>query len=229
MFTFVQNFLVQQNRLENLQELVWAWRKHSRIFFFFVETSGYQGTELLTPRPQLTYTALLRSRNNGLSWQTSPRILWWEVGRRRGDTENPHVTIASWGWKSGSLPQNIGPFLGDLKICFSVDGGSNRSSTTCHCHGSPASLFYNICVPCVPRVFPMRSLPTWGLALLGVGWKGKVMRKAFYSHMLSSSLGLQDRCGPRWKNWELHVPNKKNKVVEVGLFLFGGIEVQVQA
>lgn len=35
MFTFVQNFLVQQNRLENLHKFLWACRKHSRFCFFF--------------------------------------------------------------------------------------------------------------------------------------------------------------------------------------------------
>jgi hypothetical protein len=83
--------------------------------------------------------------------------------------------------------QILDRFWVTCKMCISVDGGSNRSSTTCHCH---ASLFYNICVPlrspCVPYVFSSLRVgpPTWGLALLGVGWKAKVMWKCcFFTHV----------------------------------------------
>lgn len=67
----------------------------------FVETWGYQDTELLTTAATTNlHCPSLHSRNNKLiGWQTSPTMLWGEVGRRRGDTENPHVTIASWAGK----------------------------------------------------------------------------------------------------------------------------------
>ena len=125
---------MQQNRLENLQKLVWACRKHSGIFF----PSQLRGNLRLS-RHRTTHN---RGHNEltlpfpPLSQQQTHRLanFPYNVVRRSGTKtwryRKPTCHNCILGWKSGSLPQNIGPFVGDWKMCVSVDGGSNRSSTT---------------------------------------------------------------------------------------------------
>ena len=136
MFTFVPKYPCDATKqIGELTKTCLGLEKAFRNFLSF--TASWKLEAIKTPnysqpRPQRTYTALppLSQQQQTHQLANFPYNFVMGSGTKTWRYRKPTCHNCILGWKSGSLPQNIGPFVGDWKMCVSVDGGSNRSSTT---------------------------------------------------------------------------------------------------